>query len=157
VNNIKRPTRKLEETFNLLMETTPKPKVTIPLVAAIPIPYTTIPINLLRGKIDTSVKTNIKSVRSQPYSVGDSQNRSGDRKSCSNCNNQTHNQTTSGEQTAANIKVSNMYNQAFSPMLILPFASTKPSQKTLPNLYNQHPLSVSVFHHAKKDDSSRVI
>lgn len=157
MNNIKRPTRKLEETFNLLMETTSKPKVTIPLVAAIPIPYTTIPINLFHGKIDTSVKTNIKSGRSQPYLVSDSQNRSGDRKSCSNCNNQTHNQTTtSGEQTAANIKVSNMYNG--SPMLILPFVSTKPSQiqqKALPNLYNQHPLSV--YHHAKKEDSSRVI
>lgn len=137
------------------METTSKPKVTIPLVAAIPIPYTTIPINLFRGKIDTSAKTNIKSgSRSQPYTVG---NRSGDRKSCSNCNNQTHNQTaTSGEQTTTSIKVSNMYNG--SPMLILPFVSTKPSQiqqKTLPNLYNQHPLSV--YHHAKKEDSSRVI
>lgn len=156
MNNTKRPTRKLEETFNLLMETTPKPKVTIPLVAAIPIPYTTIPINLFHGKIDTSAKTNIKSGRSQPYSV-DSQHRSGDRKACSSCNNQTHNQTaTSGEQTTANRKVSNMYNG--SPMLILPFVSAKPSQiqqKALPNLYNQHPLSV--YHHAKKDDSSRVI
>lgn len=159
MNNTKRPTRKLEqETFNLLMETTSKPKVTIPLVAAISIPYTTIPINLFHGKIDTSTKTNNKSGRLQPYSVVDSQQkRSGDRKSCSNCNNQTHNQTaTSGEQTTANRKVSNMYNG--SPMLILPFVSTKPSQiqqKTLPNLYNQHPLSV--YHHAKKEESSRVI
>lgn len=139
------------------METTSKPKVTIPLVAAIPIPYTTIPINLFHRKIDTSAKINIKSGRSQPYTVGDSQRRSSDRKSCSNCNNQTHNQTaTSGEQTARSIKVSNMYNG--SPMLILPFVSTKPSQiqqKALPNLYNQHPLSV--YHHAKKEDSSRVI
>lgn len=140
------------------METSPKPKVTIPLVAAIPCWNTTIPINLFHGKIDTSVKTNIKSARPQPYSVSNSLNRSGNRKSCSSCNNQTHNQTTtsSGELTTANIKVSNMYNG--SPMLILPFVSTKPSQfqhKTLPNLYNQHPLSV--YHHAKKEDSSRVI
>lgn len=128
------------------METTSKPKVTIPLVAAIP-------INLFHCKVDTSAKTNSKSNRTQPYSGRE-------RRVCSSCNNQTHNQTT-GEQTAAtNIKISNMnmYNASTS-MLILPFVSTKPSQiqqKTLPNLYSQHPLSV---YHAKKSEdlSSRVI
>jgi hypothetical protein len=143
------------------METTSKPKVaTIPLVAAIPIPYSTIPINLFHGKVDTSAKANIKSNRTQPYSVIDSQQRTGERKSCLNCNNQTHNQTVSGEQTAtANIKLSNMFNG--SPMLILPFvsAATKPSaiqQKAVPtNLYSQH--SVSVYHAKKSEDSSRVI
>jgi hypothetical protein len=138
------------------METTSKPKVTtIPLVAAIPIPYTTVPFNFFHGKVDTSAKTNIKSNRTQPYTAVDSQ-RSGDRKSCSTCNNQAaQNQTTRGEQTATSI----MYNG--SPMLILPFMSAKPShsqiqQKALPNLYNQHPLSV---YHAKKSEdlSSRVI
>lgn len=141
------------------METTSKPKVTIPLVAAIPIPYTTIPINFFSGKIDTATKINIKSNRTQPYSFIDSQ-RSGESKSCSSCNSHrtTHNQTTaSGEQTTASIKLSTMYNG--SPMLLLPFVSTKPpsqiQQKSLPNLYNQHSL---YHHHAKKpDDSSRVI
>lgn len=140
------------------METTSKPKVTIPLVAAIPIPYTTIPINFFSGKIDTSAKTNIKSNRTHPYALIESQ-RSVERKSCSNCNSQqTQNQTASGEQTAANIKVSNMYNG--SPMLILPFVSAKPSQiqqKALPNLYSQHPLSVYHPHAKKSEDSSRVI
>lgn len=145
------------EAFCLLMETTPKPKVTIPLVAAIPIPYTTIPINLFHGKVDTSAKTNIKSSRTQPYLVADSQQRSGGRQACSNCNNQRHNQTARGEQTAANLKVSNMYSG--SPMLIVPFVTAKPSQiqqKALPNLYTQQPLSVF---HAKKaeENSSRVI
>lgn len=138
------------------METTSKPKVTIPLVAAIP--YTTIPINFFNGKIDTSAKTNIKSNRAQPYFVAvDSP-----RKACSSCNNRQtthHSIAARGEQTTANIKVSNMYNG--SPMLILPFVSAKPSQiqqKALPNLYNQHPLSLYPHQHAKKsDDSSRVI
>lgn len=154
--------KKPVETFKLLMETTSKPKVTIPLVAAIPIPYATIPINFFSGKIEASAKTNIKSNRTQPYSVIDSQ-RSGDRKSCSNCNNQqTHNQTARGEQTTASIKVSSMYNGQQCPMLILPFVSAKPGQihqKALPNLYNQHPLSLQQNWHAKKseDESSRVI
>lgn len=138
------------------METSSKPKVTI---AAIPIPYTTIPINFFSGKIDTSAKTNVKSNRAQPYFIAvDSP-----RKSCSSCNSQqtTHHSTAAsgGEQTTTNIKVSNMYNG--SPMLILPFVSAKPSQiqqKALPNLYNQHPLSLYPHPHAKKsDDSSRVI
>lgn len=141
------------------METTSKPKVTIPLVAAIPIPYTTIPINFFNGKIGTSAKTNIKLNRAHPYALLDSQRSSVERKSCSNCNSQqTANQTRSGEQTATNLKVSNMYNG--SPMLILPFVSAKPSQiqqKALPNLYNQHPLSVYHPHAKKSEDSSRVI
>lgn len=133
------------------METTSKPKVTIPLVAAIPIPYTTIPINLFHGKVDCSAKSNGgRSNRTQPYTVIDSRR---SEKACSTCNNQAHNQSTSGEQ----IKVSSMYNG--SPMLILPFVSAKPSQiqqKALPNIYNQHPLSV---YHAKKSEdlSGRVI
>lgn len=152
MKNIKRPREKPGGTFSLLMETTSKPKVTIPLVA-VPIQYS-IPINLFRGKADTCTKTNIKSNRTQPYLVKENQ-LSGGRK-CLSCNNQTHNQTSSGEQTAANKKVSSMYNG--SPMLILPFVSTKPSQiqqKTLPNLYNQHP----VVYHAKKAEAepSRVI
>lgn len=161
--NTKRPKRKPEETFSLLMETTSQSKVTIPLVAAIPFPvncnYATIPISLFTGKVDTSAKTNIKSNRVQPYQIVARQ-RSVERKSCSNCNNQAHNQTTSGEQTAKNIKVSNMYNGS-GPMLLLPFVSAKPNQqiqqKALPtNLYSQHPLSM---YHAKKteDLSSRVI
>lgn len=144
------------------METTSKPKVTIPLVAAIPIPYTTIPINFFNGKIDRGVKTNIKSNRTQPYSNVDSQ-RSSERKSCSTCNSQqtttTHYQTTASGEQSANIKVSNMYNG--SPMLLLPFVPTKPpsqiQQKALPNLYNQHPLSLYHPHAKKSDDSSRVI
>lgn len=142
------------------METTSKPKVTIPLgIAAIPIPFTTIPINFFSGKVDTSAKANIKSNRTQPYTLVDSQ-RSTERKSCSNCNNQqSSNQTTTrGEQTTANLKLSNMYNG--SPMLILPFVSAKPGQiqqKALPNLYNQHQLSVYHPHAKKVEDSSRVI
>ena len=145
------------------METTSKPKVSIPLVAAIPIPYTTIPINFFNGKIETGVKTNIKSNRTQPYSIVDRQ-RSSEKKTCSNCNSQqttTHYQiAASGEQTTANIKVSNMYNG--SPMLLLPFVSAKPptsqiQHKALPNLYSQHPLSLNHPHAKKSDDSSRVI
>lgn len=161
---ISRDQEKLEESFNLLMETTSKPKVTIPLVAAIPIPYTTIPINFFNGKIDTGAKTNIKLNRTQPYSVVDIQ-RSGEKKSCSSCNSQqktTHCQTSANsEQSKANTKVSNMYNGSACPMLLLPFVSAKPpsqiQQKALPNLYNQHPLSLYHPHAKKSDDSSRVI
>ena len=140
------------------METTSKPKVSIPLVAAISIPYTTIPINFFHGKLATSAKANVKSNRTQPYSAIDCQ-RSSERKACSSCSNQTHNQTASGEQTTTNLKVSNMYNGT-QPMLLLPFVSAKPSQiqqKALPNLYNQHPLSVFQPHAKKAEDSSRVI
>lgn len=139
------------------METTAKPKVTIPLVAAIPIPYTTIPINFFNGKVDTSVKVNIKSSRTQPYPVGDNQ-RSLERKSCTNCNCQQ--KQTSSEQTSLNLKVSNMNMYSGSPMLILQPFVAKPSQiqqKTLPNLYNQHPLSLYHQHAKKSEDSSRVI
>lgn len=141
------------------METTSKPKVTVPLVAAIPISYT-FPIKFFGGKIDTSVKTSIKSNRTTPYVAADSS-----KKVCLSCSSQTTPYNSSeasggGEQTSANIKISNMYNG--SPMLILPFVSAKPSQiqqKTLPTFHNQqHP--PSLYHpHAKisSDDSSRVI
>lgn len=90
------------ETLNLLMETTSKPKVTIPLVAAISIPYTTIPINLFHGgKIDTSAKTNIKSNRAQPYTAAanSSSNAKQQQQRCSNCH--KHSETLTSSAVAA--------------------------------------------------------
>jgi hypothetical protein len=131
------------------METTSKPKVTIPLVAAISIPY----INFFRGKVEANGRVSLKASRTQPYSAIDCQ-RSGERKACSSCSSRD---SATGEQTKANQSASNMYNGA--PMLILPFVSAKPSQiqqKSLPSVY-QHSLSAYPTHAKKADDSGRVI
>ncbi|CRK94762.1 CLUMA_CG008256, isoform A [Clunio marinus] len=140
------------------MEANSKPKVTIPLVAAIPIPYTTIPINLFQGRVDKSARTSIKSNRTQPYSaVGNHQRQSLDKKSCTNCTHQrqkeTNNQTSNNGQSTTSLQMSNMYSG--SPMLILPFVSAKPNQsqqKSLPNLYIQQ--SLAVLHAKKPEDST---
>lgn len=92
------------------METTSKPKVTIPLVAAISIPYTAIPINLFRrGKIDTSAKTNIKSNRAQPYTTASAAanndtalaRKQHQRQPCSNCHKHLETLTSSAATTAS--------------------------------------------------------
>jgi hypothetical protein len=146
VCDVKRPPKR----FGLLMETTSKPKVTIPLVAAISIPY----INFFRGKVEANGRVSLKASRTQPYTAIDCQ-RSSERKACSSCSSRD---SASGEQTKANQSVSNMYNNG-TPMLILPFVSAKPSQiqqKALPSVY-QHSLSAYPTHAKKADDSSRVI
>lgn len=134
------------------METTSKSKVAIPLVAAIPIQYSTIPINIFNGK----VKTGIKIQQTLPYPLilnGKPTDRS--KKSCTNCNNeQKRDLTATGKQNP----VSNMYS---SPMIILPFISAKPTsqvqQKALSSMYNP-PASLYHQQHVKNsEDTSRVI
>lgn len=140
-----------------LMETkVPKLRVE---VAAIPIQYSTIPINIFNGKVETGLKIQIKANRSIPYPISlNEKSSAASKKSCTNCiNKQIRNLTTSDEQISSDLPVSNMYN---SPVLILPFVAAKPaSQFQRKALATVHSQPSSLFHqHAKNlEDTNRVI
>lgn len=139
------------------METTSNYKVAIPLVAAIPIQCSSIPINIFNGKVKTGLKIHIKSKQTLPYSLllnGKPTDRN--KKPCTNCSSQRiRNLTTSGKQISSDLTVSNMYN---SPMLILPFVAAKSTsqiqQKALPSMYNP-PASLYHQHVKNSEDTNR--
>lgn len=128
-------------------------------VAAIPIQYSTIPVNIFNGKVESGVKIHIKSNRRLPYSLCLNENSTtGGKKSCSNCiNQQIRNLTTSDEQTSSDSSVSKMYN---SRVLILPFVSAKSASqiqlKALASMHNQ-PSSLYLQHAKNSEDTNRVI
>lgn len=132
------------------------PKLTVE-VAAIPIQYSTIPVNIFNGKVETGVKIHIKSNRRLPYPLRLNENSTaGGKKSCTNCNNQkVRNLTTSEEQISSDL--SKMYN---SPVLILPFVSAKSASqiqlKALASMHHQ-PSSLYSQHAKNAEDTNRVI